>query len=155
LHSARLSAISSCARNGGAVISLCIWPLSVHADGWSEFHARCLSALEALVSPVVAGLGDGEATNGVRRYALPDGLHLLVEMTPPDGLSACSVNDPTGQAEVGFDTWIAEAVAAGRYILAKPGTWLSNQWTEPVLAVEKHRADVGVTLRIVETRHEA
>jgi hypothetical protein len=136
-------------------LGIAFLPMFAHADGWSEFHTRCLTALEALAPPVVAGLGQGEAANGSLRYDLPDGGHLLVEKSPPDGLSACSVTDPTGASEAGFDTWIAEAIASGRYIPAEADTWHSNQWIEPVLALQKHRDDGNLTLRIVETHLEA
>ncbi|SEL56096.1 hypothetical protein SAMN05443999_10686 [Roseovarius azorensis] len=141
----------------GAALGLvmALLPMSAHADGWSEFHTRCLTALEALAPPVVAGLGQGEAANGSLSYDLPKGGQLLVEESPPDGLSACSVTDPTGASEAGFDTWIAEAVATGRYIPAEADTWHSNQWIEPVLALQKRHDDGNLTLRIVETHLEA
>ena len=136
-------------------LGIAFLPMFAHADGWSEFHTRCLTALEALAPPVVAGLGQGEAANGSIRYDLPKGGQLLVEKSPPDGLLACSVTDPTGASEAGFDTWLTEAVATGRYIPAEAGTWHSNQWIEPVLALQKHHDDKNFTLRIVETHLEA
>ncbi len=134
---------------------IALLPMAAHADGWPEFHTRCLTPLEALAPPVVAGLGQGEAVNGSLRYDLPKGGQLLVEKSPPDGLSACSVTDPTGASETAFDTWIAEAVVTGRYIPAESGIWHSNQWIEPVLALQKYRDSGNFTLRILETHLEA
>jgi hypothetical protein len=140
---------------GAAAVVLSLMPGAAHAGAWTDFEVRCLSALEAQVPPVVAGLGQGARAGDVTRYALPEGRELRVDAAPADGMRACAVHDPAGAPVPGFDAWIAEAVAAGRYVATGPATWHSNLWIEPVLEVGKRTGDGALTLRIVETRLEA
>ncbi len=133
------------------VLALTLLPMAAYADGWTEFQNRCLTALETLLPPVVEGLTPVATGGETEEYALPEARRLVVESAPANGLSACSVIDPTGTAEVGFDAWIADMVTQDRYIEVAPGIWHSNQWIEPILALQK-RYDNGVlTLRALET----
>jgi len=141
---------------GAAALALALLPVAAQAGAWGVFETRCLAALENLVPPVVAGLRQGVRAGDVTRYALDGGLALWVEHAPGDGLLACAVHDPQGRPVPGFDAWIADAVAAGRYVPVAGGRWHSHQWIEPILEIEKQGGGAGaLTLRIVETGLEA
>ncbi len=138
-----------------AVSLALLLPAAAHAGAWADFETRCLSALENQVPPVVAGLGTGARDGDVVRYALTGGRTLAIETAPADGMRACVVRDPGGAPVPGFDTWIAAAVEAERYLPVAEGKWRSHLWIEPVLEVQKTIADGAITLRIVETYREA
>ncbi|MFU8835750.1 MAG: hypothetical protein ACNA7F_10815 [Roseovarius sp.] len=125
------------------------------ADAWADFQTRCVSALENLVPPVVAGLDQGTRDGAVTRYALSGGRVLIVDRAPEDGISACAVRDPANAPVPGFDDWIGGAVSEGRYVPVAEGRWHSHLWIEPKLEVQKDSGADGLTLRIVETRLEA
>ncbi|MFB9148265.1 hypothetical protein [Roseovarius ramblicola] len=140
---------------GAATLFLSLLPAAAQAGAWADFEARCLSALQDFAAPVVARLGPGTAGGGVTRYALDGDRALRVETAPAGGRIACAVRDPSGDAVPGFDAWVAEAVAAGRYVPVADGRWRSKGWIEPVLEVQETRTDAGLTLRILETNLEA
>lgn len=137
------------------VLALTLLPMAAHADGWAEFQNRCLTALETLLPPIVDGLPPVAIHGETKEYALPEARRLVVESAPTNGLSACSVIDPTGTAEAGFDTWIADMIAQDRYIEVAPDTWHSNQWIEPALELQKRHDNGVLTLRALETNLEA
>jgi len=137
------------------VLAFVVLPAAAQAGAWADFETRCLSALENLVPPVVAGLGEGRRDGAVTHYALAGDRVLIVDRAPGDGLTSCAVHDPSGGPVPGFDAWIARAVTAGRYVPVAEGRWHSHQWIEPILEVQKDSGAQGVTLRIVETRLEA
>jgi hypothetical protein len=130
-------------------------PATAQAGAWSDFETRCVSALENLTPPVVAGLGQGARDGDVTRYALSGGRVLIVDRAPGDGISSCAVRDPDGAPVLGFDDWIAGAVRDGRYVPVAEGRWQSHLWIEPKLEVQKDSGTDGLTLRIVETGLEA
>ncbi|MET4101093.1 hypothetical protein ABIE58_000509 [Roseovarius sp. MBR-78] len=130
-------------------------PAAAHAGAWADFETRCLSALESQVPPVVAGLGQGVRDGDETRYALAEGRSLIVGHAPEDGRISCAVHDPAGMDAPEFEAWIAQAVAAARYVAVAEGRWHSHLWIEPVLEVQKTEADGALTLRIVETNLEA
>ena len=136
-------------------LALALLPATAQAGAWADFQTRCLSALENLTPPVVAGLGTGVREGDVTRYALAGGRLLIVDRAPDDGLSACAVIDPAGAPVPGFDAWIAGAVDAGRYVPVAEARWHSNHWIEPVLEVQKDNDVGGLMLRILETDLEA
>jgi len=139
----------------GAVALALGLPAAAQAGAWEAFEARCLSALQDFAPPVVAGLGPGTRDGAVTRYALDGERVLRTEAAPDDGRRACAVHDPAGAPVPGFDTWIGDAVQAGRYVPVAPGRWHSHRWSEPVLEVQKTRAGGALTLRILETNLEA
>ncbi|MGX0901516.1 hypothetical protein [Roseovarius sp. MBR-6] len=130
-------------------------PAMAQAGAWADFETRCVSALENLTPPVVAGLGQGAREGDVTRYALAEGRVLIVDRAPGDGILSCAVRDPDGVPVVGFDDWIAGAVHEGRYVPVAEGRWHSNHWIEPILEIQKDSGTDGLTLRIVETGLEA
>jgi len=132
-----------------------VLPAAAQAGAWSEFEARCLSALQDFAPPVVAGLGPGTRDGAVTRYALGGDRVLQTETAPERGRRACAVHDPAGAPVPGFDAWIAESVEAGRYVPVAEGRWHSHLWIEPVLEIQKSYENGMLTLRIVETRLEA
>ena len=132
-----------------------VLPAAAHAGAWEDFETRCLDAFEKFAPAVVAGLGEGARDGDVTRHALDGGRSLVIEHAPDDGRRACAVRDPAGGAVPGFDAWIAQAVAAGRYVPVAAGRWRSHRWIEPVLEVHKRQSDGVLILRIVETNLEA
>ena len=88
-------------------------------------------------------------------YRLTDLEVLVVELAPDDATSACRLDDQTGKSAAGFDTWIAAAVAAGRYEKISDDTWHSHEWIEPRIAVQKRLHGSSVVLRVMETDLES
>jgi hypothetical protein len=135
-------------------LALAFLPAMAQAGAWSDFETRCLSALQNLTPPVVAGLGQGTREGDVTRYALSGGRELIVDRAPGDGISACAVRDPENAPVPGFDDWIAGAVREGLYVPVVEGRWQSHLWIEPKLEVQKDSGAGGLMLRILETRLE-
>lgn len=129
-------------------------PAAAGAGGWEAFHDRCVTPLENLAPPLIADLERIDSDGSTDRYTLPDGGQMLVEHDPQDGLSACTITDPTGAAEAGFDQWLGQQIAGGRYVPAGAETWHSHEWIEPVLALRKWQEGGILFLRMLETRLE-
>lgn len=140
---------------GLAAILLGVLPGTAIAGGWEEFHERCVIPLESLAPPLTGTLERISGDGSTDRYALPDDRQMLVEHDPQDGLSACAITDPSGAAEAGFDLWLGQQIATGRYVPAGAQTWHSHEWTEPILELQKRRDGGVLVLRMLETRLEA
>lgn len=113
---------------------------------WGEFERRCLIPFEDFAAPVVSDLprrADGA-------FVLPTGAVLTLLGETDDGTRSCVV-EGTGLAK-GFEHWRTQVRANGRYVENEaPGYWLSHEWIEPVIAVEKTERRV----RVVETERES
>lgn len=134
---------------------LLVLPSFASAGAWDVFVARCLDPMENLVPPLVEDLERSGGGENAPSYLLEDGVELVEELAPEDGLSACHVVDPSGEAEAPFDAWIAQSLTDERYVIVDENIWHSHLWTEPVLQIEKHRDAHGLTLRILETELDA
>ena len=113
---------------------------------WGEFERRCLIPFEDFAAPVVSDLPK-QADNA---FLLPTGAVLKLLGETEDGTRSCVV-EGAGLVK-GFDAWRKAALASGRYVESGvPGYWLSHEWIEPVIAVEKSKRAV----RVVETERES
>ncbi|MEP4195148.1 MAG: hypothetical protein ABJL99_05855 [Aliishimia sp.] len=139
--------VSTCA----VVLGLTLIAGNVHADplqkAWVEFEQRCLIPFEdfapAQVQDLVPVAGKKDA------YHLSGGAILELTGAQADGSRACAVR--SAKLLKGFEAWLAEAEAKGRYVLDDTGMWVSHEWIEPVIAVQQSDGVV----RVVETERES
>lgn len=110
-----------------ALIILAVLPAPLLAGSWGAFEARCLVPYSQIFAPHADGLVPikGDA----RRFALPEGGQLIL-----GEYESCAVqNGPT--LAKGFGEWLADEIAAGRFIRDVDGSALSTTWREPKMRV--------------------
>ena len=133
-----------------AILTCCVVPGVGMSSGlnaaWAEFERRCLIPFEDFAAPVVSDL----PKHGDNAFLLPTGAVLKLVGATDDGTRSCIV-EGAGLVK-GFTKWRDDARATGRYVESdQPGYWLSHEWIEPVIAVEKSERAV----RVVETELES
>lgn len=132
---------------------------TAQAGAWDEFEARCLVPFENHFPVIVDGLKpkaskDAEPSFWINRNS-GTVAHLTIELAPSDGELACRLqSDVTADADA-FEIWVTEAVSTFRYVQTASGSWASNEWIEPQLAVSVQWDGDAVILRVLETDLES
>lgn len=118
------------------------------AATWAAFEQRCLIPFEGMLAPRVDDLvpvpGRADA------YQLPRGAVLVVGGADDLGTRSCAVEGVGLQK--GYRGWTARSLQTGDYReTGTPGLWMSHEWIEPRIIVEKTPG----AIRVVESRREA
>ncbi len=111
---------------------------------WSEFERRCLTPFEAFDAPVVADLP--AVAGRADTYQLANGAVLVLGGETPDASRSCTVKG-IGLRK-GYRGWVAQSRESGTYRETDiPGQWMSHEWIEPRIVVEKS----PVAIRVMES----
>ncbi len=121
---------------------------SPFAQVWAAFEQRCLIPFEgfqrARVDDLPAVLGRPGA------FQLPKGAVLVLGVADDLGTRSCAVEGVGLQR--GYREWEAKSLQSGDYRETETqGLWMSHEWIEPRIIVEKTPGRV----RVVESRLEA
>jgi len=115
---------------------------------WSEFENRCLIPFEDFKPAIVDDLSP--IAGRADAYQLENGSVLVVGGSEDFGRRSCSV-EGSGLVR-GFKAWVATALETGRYRQTdEPGVWMSHEWIEPRILVQK----TPKSIRVVETELES
>jgi len=115
---------------------------------WQAFQIRCLLPFEDFKPPIVDDLVPVAGRDGV--YQLDKGAMLIVGGEEDLGTRSCSV-EGTGLVR-GYKEWSALVLQTGIYQETDtPGLWMSHEWIEPRIIVEK----IPGKIRVVESLLEA
>lgn len=131
--------------------TLCI-PTFAHArpiaQVWAAFEQRCLIPFEDFQPAHVTDLPPVAGRAGA--YHLPKGAMLVLGVADDTGTRSCAVEG--GGLQKGYREWTAQSLQTGEYRETEtPGLWMSHEWIEPRIIVEK---TPGV-IRVIESRIEA
>ena len=115
---------------------------------WQEFKQRCLERFEDFQTPLVDDLSPVSGREGA--FQLPKGALLVLSGSDDLGTRSCAVQG-VGLMP-GFEQWVTQAQQSGLYRESEtPGQWLSHEWIEPRILIEK----TDGAIRVVETDLEA
>jgi hypothetical protein len=111
---------------------------------WFAFQDRCLTPFEAFADPIVDDLVPVAGQDGA--FQLQNGAVLIVSGDDAMGSRSCAVQGP-GLIK-GYREWVAQSLQTGLYRESDtPGLWMSHEWIEPRIAIEKTKG----AIRVVET----
>ena len=117
-------------------------------QSWHAFKERCLFPYEDFKPPLVEDLVPVAGRDGA--YQLPGGAVLIVGGADDLGSRSCAV-EGAGLVK-GYKEWTARALQSGVYRETEtPGLWMSHEWAEPRIIVEKTPGKI----RVVESELEA
>lgn len=121
---------------------------SPFAQVWAAFEQRCLIPFEGFQPARVEDLPPVPDRAGA--YQLPKGAVLVLGVSDDLGTRSCAVEGVGLQK--GYREWEAKSLQSGDYRETDtPGLWMSHEWIEPRIIVEKTPGQV----RVVESRLEA
>lgn len=121
---------------------------SPFAQVWAAFEQRCLIPFEGFQPARVDDLPPVPDRDGA--YLLPKGAVLVLGVEDNLGTRSCTVEGVGLQK--GYRAWEAKSLQSGDYReTGTPGLWMSHEWIEPRIIVEKTPG----AIRVVESRLEA
>ena len=116
-------------------------------DSWKAFQIRCLLPFEDFKPAVVEDLAPVAGRDGA--YQLDNGAVLIIGGEDDLGIRSCAVQG-SGLVK-GYKEWSALVLQTGLYRETDtPGLWMSYEWIEPVIFVEKTPG----MMRVVESELE-
>ena len=120
---------------------------SPYAQVWAAFEQRCLIPFEGFQPAQVADLAPVPGRAGA--YQLPKGAVLVLGGADDLGSRSCAVEGVGLQK--GYRGWVAKSLQSGDYRETDtPGRWMSHEWIEPRILLEKTPGAVRVVESLLE-----
>ena len=121
---------------------------SPYYAAWQAFQLRCLAPFERFAPAQTEDLSPVAGRDGA--FQLPKGAVLVLGGADETGSRSCAV-EGAGLIK-GYREWQAAVLQNGKYRETQtPGLWISHEWIEPRIIVEKTPGAIRVVESFLES----